>query len=116
MLLSVAVRITNAVALAFDPPPSQSPGGGGGGLENPGPQAPEGLSDIATDWIAWAKWGALIAGVIGLIVSGGMMAIGRRNRSHLAGEGAAGIPWVVAGLSLAAMAVPIATQVMGATS
>lgn len=113
MLLSVAVRLTNAAALAFAPSPSG--GGGGGQLEDPDPKAPTGLDGIASDWIAWAKWGALVAGVIGLIVSGIMMAIGRRNRSHLAGEGAAGIPWVVAGLSLAAMAVPIANQIMSAT-
>ncbi|MBO2464937.1 hypothetical protein [Actinomadura violacea] len=114
MLLSVAVRLTNAAALAFAPSPAPS-GGGGGKLDDPAPKAPKGLEGIASDWIAWAKWGALVAGVIGLIVSGIMMAIGRRNRSHLAGEGAAGIPWVVAGLSLAAMAVPIANQIMSAT-
>jgi hypothetical protein len=32
-----------------------------------------------------------------------MMALGRRNRSSLAADGATGIPWVLAGLTLIAL-------------
>ncbi|WP_067819993.1 hypothetical protein [Actinomadura kijaniata] len=109
MLLSLAVRVENALAALAapdDPPP------GGGLLDNPAPRAPGGLADVAQDWLAWGKWGCLLAGALGLLYCAGQMAVGRRNRSHMAGEGAAGIPWTVAGLSLAAMAVPLATSVM----
>ena len=34
---------------------------------------------------------------------GAMMAIGRRNRHSLAADGATGIPWVLAGLTLIAL-------------
>lgn len=116
MLLSVAVRVTNVLAdcnsaASAAPSPTSN-----GGLSNAAPCAPPGLSAIANQWIGWAKWGCLVAGVLGLLISAGMMMIGRRNRSHLAGEGATGIPWVVAGLSLAALAVPIATQVLSVAS
>ena len=69
-------------------------------VPNPAPQAPPGLSHTVSTLLAWWKWGALIAGVFGLIGCGAMMAIGRRNRSNLAADGATGIPWVLAGLTL----------------
>ncbi|MEK8106571.1 hypothetical protein NKG94_17435 [Micromonospora sp. M12] len=39
------------------------------------------------------KWILIVAGVGGLLVCGIMMAVGRRNRSAFAADGAAGIPW-----------------------
>lgn len=125
MLLSIAVRVSNVLADTFLADDCTNPGGtgggntpvsNGGGLQNAKPCAPPGLSSIANQWISWAKWGCLVCGALGLLISAGMMMIGRRNRSHLAGEGATGIPWVVAGLSLAALAVPIANQVLSAAS
>ncbi|MCI0689926.1 MAG: hypothetical protein L0Y54_22215 [Sporichthyaceae bacterium] len=65
---------------------------------NPAPEAPPGLEALGSDLIAWTKWAALIAGVVGLIVCGIMMIIGRRNRSGLAVEGAIGIAWAISGL------------------
>ncbi|QXJ26998.1 hypothetical protein AGRA3207_007461 [Actinomadura graeca] len=84
-------------------------------MNNPPPQAPDGLSVIAEQWISWAKWGCLLCGALGFLVCGAMMTVGRRNRSHLAGEGAAGIPWTIAGLSLGALAVPLAIEIMSAS-
>ena len=52
--------------------------------------------------LAWGKWGVLICGVAGLLLCGGKMAIGHRSRASLAADGATGIPWVLAGLSLVA--------------
>ena len=75
-----------------------------GGVPNPAPKAPPGLTGPINTLLAWWKWGALVAGVFGLIGCGAMMAIGRRNRSSLAADGATGIPWVLGGLSLAAVA------------
>jgi len=73
------------------------------GVPNPAPKAPPGLSRTVNTLLGWWKWGGLIAGVFGLIGCGAMMAIGRRNRSNLAADGASGIPWVLAGLTLIAL-------------
>jgi len=75
-----------------------------GSVPNPAPVAPPGLSPDISTLLSWWKWGALIAGVFGLIGCGAMMAIGRRSRSALAADGAAGIPWILAGLTLIALA------------
>ena len=66
------------------------------GVPDPAPVAPPGLSGDVNTLLAWWKWGALVAGVFGLVGCGAMMAIGRRNRSSLAADGATGIPWVLA--------------------
>jgi hypothetical protein len=73
------------------------------GVPNPAPLAPPGLASKVNTLLAWWKWGALVAGVFGLVGCGAMMAIGRRNRSNLAADGASGIPWVLAGLTLIAL-------------
>ena len=72
------------------------------GVPNPAPKAPPGLVGPVDTLLGWWKWGALVAGVFGLIGCGAMMAIGRRNRHSLAADGATGIPWVLAGLTLIA--------------
>jgi hypothetical protein len=73
------------------------------GVPDPAPVAPPGLSGDMNTLLAWWKWGALVAGIFGLIGCGAMMALGRRNRSSLAADGATGIPWVLAGLTLIAL-------------
>jgi hypothetical protein len=73
------------------------------GVPDPAPVAPPGLAGDVNTLLAWWKWGALVAGVFGLVGCGAMMAIGRRNRSSLAADGATGIPWVLAGLTLIAL-------------
>lgn len=80
---------------------------GGGRVPNPAPQAPPGLARPVNTIIAWAKWGVLICGVTGLLICGGKMAIGHRNRATFAADGATGVPWVLGGLSLAAVAASI---------
>jgi hypothetical protein len=74
------------------------------GVPNPAPQAPPGLAGKINTLLAWWKWGSFIAGIFGLIACGAMMAVGRRNRSTMAADGAAGIPWVLAGLTVIALA------------
>lgn len=71
-------------------------------VPNPAPQAPPGLTAKTDIVLGWGKWGVLICGVVGLLISGGKMAIGHRNRSSLAADGATAIPWVIGGLSLVA--------------
>jgi hypothetical protein len=72
-------------------------------IPDPAPQAPPGLASRVNTLLAWWKWGSLVGGVFGLTACGAMMAIGRRNRSNLAADGATGIPWVLAGLTLIAL-------------
>ena len=78
----------------------------GGGVPNPAPQAPPGLAREQHD-PRLGQVGVLICGVAGLLISGGKMAIGHRNRSTLAADGATGIPWVIGGLSLVAASAAI---------
>ncbi len=83
-----------------------------GDAPNPAPEAPPGLAEPVNMFIGWLKWIVVVAGTAGLIICGLMMTVGRRNRSHMAAEGAAGIPWVLAGLSLAALAAGIINVVL----
>jgi hypothetical protein len=77
------------------------------GVPDPAPQAPPGLTKPVTTMIAWGKWGVLVCGVAGLLICAGKMAIGHRNRATFAADGATGVPWVLGGLSLAAVAAAI---------
>jgi hypothetical protein len=82
------------------------------GIPNPAPVAPPGLASRVSTLLAWWKWGSLVAGVFGLVGCGAMMAIGRRNRSNMAADGATGIPWVLAGLTLIALSSGIVSVFM----
>lgn len=82
-------------------------------VPNPNPAAPPGMEGVADTFLGWVKWGGLVAGVLGLLICGIMMMVGRRNRSATAVDGAAGIPWVLAGLSIIALAAGIVGQVAG---
>lgn len=82
------------------------------GAPDPPPAAPPGVEAVANDLIGWLKWGALAAGVVGMIICGVMMMVGRRNRSTTAVDGATGIPWVLGGLSTVAVAAGVVGQVL----
>lgn len=69
-------------------------------VPNPAPVAPPGVAVPVGMILSWLKWGGIIAGVAGLIFCGIQMSIGRRNRSSTAADGAAGVPWVLGGLSV----------------
>jgi hypothetical protein len=94
------LAVHTAIDRSFD---SATKGDLASGVPNPAPVAPPGLAGRVNTLLAWWKWGSLIGGVFGLVACGAMMAIGRRNRSNLAADGAAGIPWVLAGLTLIAL-------------
>ena len=79
-----------------------------GRAPNPPAQAPPGLIAPVNTILGWGKWGVLVCGVAGLLICGGKMAIGHRNRATFAADGATGVPWVLAGLSLAAVAAAVA--------
>ena len=80
---------------------------------NPTSQPIPGLANVAPRFIGWLKWLLMVGGVIGLLICGAMMAIGRTNRSAYAAEGASGIPWVIGGLALGMVAASIVTGVLG---
>lgn len=78
-------------------------------IPDPPPSPPPGLDAKIDTLLAWGKWGVMICGLAGLFICGGQMAIGRKNRSSFAADGATGVPWVLGGLSLVAAAAPIVT-------
>ncbi len=79
---------------------------------NPKPAAPPGLEMAANTFIGWLKWGGLVAGVVGLVICGVMMTVGRRNRSSISADGAAGIPWVLGGLTVISFSAAIVGAVL----
>lgn len=81
-------------------------------VPNPGPIAPDDLGAFGNLFLGWMKWVLMIGGVAGLFACGIMMTIGRRNRSSLAADGAAGIPWVLGGLTLGAIGATVVGAVL----
>ncbi len=79
---------------------------------NPNATPIPGMTAAANLFIGWLKWVLIVGGVGGLIICGIMMAVGRRNRSSFAADGAAGIPWVLGGLALGAVAATIVGTVL----
>jgi hypothetical protein len=73
-------------------------------VPNPDPAPPPGMADKMNTLLSWGKWAVMVCGVAGLFICAGQMAIGRKNRSTFAADGATGIPWVLGGLSLAVTA------------
>jgi hypothetical protein len=78
----------------------------------PTPVAPPGLQQLGDTFLSWLTWILRICGVGGLMACGVMMAVGRRNRSAMAADGAAGIPWVLGGLTLGAIATLIVSFIL----
>jgi hypothetical protein len=79
---------------------------------DPAPQPIPGMEEVANTFLAWMKWTLLVAGVLGMFMCAGMMIIGRRNRSATAVDGASGIPWVLGGLTLAAIGATVVGAVL----
>lgn len=76
------------------------------------PTAPPGLAATATTLLGWVEYVGIIAGVVGLIFCGIQMSIGRRQRHAMAADGAAGVPWVIVGLSVIALATGIVSAIL----
>ena len=79
----------------------------GGGVPNPPAQAPPGRSTPSNPILGWGKYLVLASGVAGLLICGGKMTIGHRNRASFAADGATGVPWVLAGLTVASVAAAV---------
>ncbi|GAA0284517.1 hypothetical protein GCM10009527_095780 [Actinomadura nitritigenes] len=107
LLISLIVRAAEFGELLDRPSRLHPKDGLGVPVPNPPPAPPPGMDAKMNTLLSWGKWGVLICGVAGLFICAGQMAIGRKNRSTFAADGATGIPWVLGGLSLAATAAPI---------
>ena len=81
-------------------------------LPTPTPEAPPGLDVLGATFISWMKWILRLCGFAGLMACGIMMAVGRRNRSAMAADGAAGIPWVLGGLTVGAIGAFLVTFIL----
>jgi hypothetical protein len=77
------------------------------GVPNPPARLPKGLAGPINTILGWGKGLVLVSGVAGLVICGGKMTIGHRNRASFAADGATGIPWVLGGLSLVAVSAGI---------
>jgi hypothetical protein len=112
LLNDLSMRLFELARLPGDPP---GPGGRGGGVQvpDPAPSAPPELGEPVNVIISWGKWGVLVCGVAGLLICAGQMAIGRKNRSSFAADGATGVPWVLGGLSLVATAASVVEMFVG---
>ena len=82
-------------------------------ITNPPAQAPDGVETTVNTLLGWGKWIAFVCGVAGIVVSGIMMMLGRRNRSQMSADGAIGLPWVIGGLSCVVLAVPLVNNLFG---
>lgn len=77
------------------------------------PQAPPGAFGSTTSLLlGWLMYIGIIAGVVGLMFCGIQMTIGRRQRHAMAADGAAGVPWVLVGLSVIALATGIVSAIL----
>ncbi|MHC3394702.1 hypothetical protein ACLQ2E_35375 [Streptomyces lavendulocolor] len=76
------------------------------------PASPPGMESIMPEWVGWAKFFAIGAGILGIIACGIMMMVGRRNRSHLSAEGANGLLWVLGGLSVVTLAAGVVPAIV----
>lgn len=77
------------------------------------PKAPPGVfSADVTLLLGWLQYIGIIAGVVGFIFCGIQMTIGRRQRHAMAADGAAGIPWVIVGLSVIALSTGIVSAIL----
>lgn len=76
------------------------------------PASPPGMEDVMPEWVGWGKYLAIGTGILGFMACGIMMTVGRRNRSHLSAEGANGLLWVLAGLSVVSLAAGVVPSIV----
>lgn len=105
MLLEAFTAALATVLAAAEPTP-------GGGVPNPAPTPIPGLAPVAEMFLGWGKWTLIVGGVLGMFICGGMMILGRRNRSSTAVDGATGIPWVLGGLTLGSIGATVVGVVL----
>ncbi len=86
-----------------------------GVVPNPAPASPAAGSNGIVLLISYAKWGALIACGISVVVSGGLLAVGSlSNRPDHADKGKRALIWSLAGAVVVAVAVHLVNGVFAA--
>jgi hypothetical protein len=86
-----------------------------GVIPNPPPEDPAAGSNGITLLISYVKWGAVIACGISVVASGGLLALGSlSNRPDQADKGKRGLIWSLAGVVVAAIAIPVVNTVFSA--
>lgn len=84
-------------------------------VPNPAPADPTAGSNGISLLISYVKWGAVIACGISVVASGGLLAIGSlSNRPDHADKGKRGLIWSLAGVVVAAIAIPVVNTVFAA--
>ncbi len=87
----------------------------GGVVPNPAPADPAAGSNGIALLISYVKWGAVIACGISVVASGGLLAVGSlSNRPDHADRGKRGLIWSLAGVVVAAIAIPVVNTVFSA--
>lgn len=76
-------------------------------VPNPNADLPEEVNSSLDTLFGWAKGVIVVVGVIGILFSAGRMAMGKMGRTDLAADGIGSLVWVVFGLSLMMVAIPI---------
>lgn len=66
--------------------------------------------------INYAQGIVVVVGVIGILYSAGKMAIGKLGQSDVAADGVGGTVWVILGVCLMLVAIPVATTLAGVRS
>ncbi|WP_435107471.1 hypothetical protein [Nocardiopsis synnemataformans] len=79
-------------------------------VPNPEADLPEEVNSSLVILFGWAKGVIVVIGVIGILFSAGRMALGKMGRTDLAADGIGSLVWVVFGLSLMMVAIPIVTE------
>lgn len=86
-----------------------------GVIPNPAPADPAAGSNGITLLISYVKWGAVTACGISVVASGGLLALGSlSNRPDHADKGKRGLVWSLAGVVVAAIAIPVVNTIFGA--
>ena len=76
-------------------------------VPNPNADLPDEVNSSLDTLFSWAKGVIVVIGVIGILFSAGRMALGKMGRTDLAADGIGSLVWVVFGLSLMMVAIPI---------
>ncbi|MEV4117026.1 hypothetical protein [Nonomuraea sp. NPDC049695] len=97
-------------------PPSPAPTrGAGSGLQLPDapPAPPAELTAYFQRVVGGGKWIALAIALLSMIYAGTKMMAGKSNRSNLAADGAASIPWIFGGIAVVMSAASIIMFMVG---
>ncbi|QVQ53448.1 hypothetical protein J4H86_06735 [Spiractinospora alimapuensis] len=77
------------------------------------PEFDDGADNPLQTIFSWGQGVVVIIGIIGVLFAAGKMAIGKFGRSDLAADGVGSLVWVVFGISLMLIAIPLILAIGG---